>query len=119
MPDFYASSGVLYDEIKTNEKSLNLVFSDEYRSYVAAFGFASADGHELTGVCKFPRLSVVVVTQSEREANPSVPVDWYVLEQANIDGIVVWQSGTGEVFQTMPNTAPIKLCDSLAEYLDL
>jgi hypothetical protein len=42
----------------------------------------------------------------------------YVVEQANIDGIVIWQSETGEVFQTMPNALPIKISDSLLEYLE-
>ncbi len=119
MPDFFSSSGASQEEIARAEKGLGLKFVPEYRLYVVAFGYASANGHELTGVCNFPRLSVVDVTLSERAANPAVPLDWYVIEQAHIDGIVVWQSSAGEIYQTMPGAAPIKLCESLCAYLEL
>ena len=118
-PDFYAMKGVTEEQIKQAEKALGLLFSDEYREYVAAFGIASFDGHELTGICAFPRLDVVSVTNEERNCNPTIPPNYYVVEQAHIDGIVVWQSSTGEVYQTMPNAPTIKLCASLCEYLEL
>ena len=44
---------------------------------------------------------------------------WYVLEQANIDGIVLWQDKEGNVYQTMPSSVPKKICGSLAEYIAL
>ncbi len=119
MPNFHSLTSVTLEEIELSERELNLKFSDEYRAYVGAFGFASANGHELTGVCKFPRLNVVDVTRSERLLNPDIPGDWYVVEQAHIDGIVVWQSGNEEVYQTAPNTLPEKICGSLSEYLDM
>lgn len=67
-----------------------------------ALGVASYEGHELTGVCPFPRLSVVSVTQQERAANPAIPSAWYVLEQTNIDDLVIWQDASGAVYQAMP-----------------
>ena len=84
----------------------------------AAFGVASFAGHELTGACKSKRLSVVDVTIEER-GNITVPANWYVLEQANIDSIVVWQDSNGTVYQTAPNTIAKKLCGSLAEYIQI
>ncbi len=118
-PNFRALSGASQDDIESAEIALSLKFSDEYRQYVSRFAVASFYGHELTGVCNFPRLSVVDVTLSERAANPAVPMGWYVVEQAHIDGIVVWQSSAGEIYQTMPGAAPIKLCESLCAYLEL
>lgn len=111
-------NGASEEEIKMAEQALNLRFATDYRTYIDAFGVASFAGHELTGVCKSKRLSVVDVTLEERNNN-TVPDDWYVLEQANIDGIVIWQDSNGTVYQTVPGAKAKKLCESLAEYIVL
>ena len=102
-PDFYAMKGASEEEIRMAEQTLGLCFAADYRKYIAAYGVASFAGHELTGICKSKRLSVIDVTIEERNNIP-VPTDWYVLEQANIDGIVIWQDSNGTVYQTAPNT---------------
>ena len=117
LPDFYSLTGASEQSIHDAEKNLGLAFSPEYREYVAAFGVASANGHELTGVCKPTRLNVVNVTLAEREVHTNVSTDWYVIEQANIDGIVIWQAPSGEIYQTMPNALPRQICSSLSEYI--
>lgn len=117
-PAFHARSAASNEEITAVENVLGLRFAQDYREYVATFGAASFAGHELTGICKSDRLNVVTVTMEERN-NMVVPADWYVLEQANIDGIVVWQNSAGAVYQTVPNMNPKKLCESLAEYIEL
>jgi len=104
-------------EILKAEELLSLVFNQEYINYMQEVGFATYEGHELTGICKFKRLNVVDVTIMERELFPYIPLDWYVIEQLNIDGIVIWQSSTGEIYQTSPNSKPEKIYDSLAEYI--
>ena len=119
LPDFYSLTGASEEQIAQAERALSLRFADDYRQYVRAFGAVSAAGHELTGVCASKRLNVVDVTLSARAAQPAIPRDWYVLEEANIDGIVIWQSGAGEVFQTQPGAEPVKLAASIREYLDM
>ena len=119
LPDFHALDGASEDQIAQAERALSLRFAVDYRQYVRAFGAVSAAGHELTGVCASRRLNVVDVTLSARAAQPAIPRDWYVLEEANIDGIVIWQSGAGEVFQTQPDAEPVKLAASIREYLNL
>lgn len=109
-------SGTKEDIINAEEK-LKLCFSEEYKKYLTAYGFVTYEGHELTGICKSKRLNVVDVTLDERNITPYIPNDWYVIEQLNIDGIAIWQSSTGEIFQTAPNTNPKKICNSLAEYI--
>lgn len=104
-------------EIDCFEEKLELTFAKEYKRYLQEFGFVCVEGHELTGACTAKRLNVVVVTQAERSHNEFVPNDWYVIEQANVDGIVIWQSKNGTIYQTQPNTKPIKICDSLYEYI--
>lgn len=115
---FYALNGASDKDILNAESTLGLQFAQDYREYVAAFGAASFAGHELTGICKSDRLNVVPVTLEERN-NTAVPSDWYVLEQANIDGIVLWQDRSGTIYQTTPHIKPRKLCRSLAEYIEL
>lgn len=118
-PGFCSLKGSSNEAVDQAEETLQLKFAVEYREYLAAFGVATIYGHEFTGICTFPRLNVIDVTIFERLNNPFIPVDWYVVEQANIDDIVIWQSRTGEVYQSNPSTAPIKLSNSLSEYISL
>ena len=78
--------------IQKAERALELHFSKEYISYLTKYGYLIYDSHELTGICKAKRLNIVDVTLEERTCNPMIPMDWYVVEQANIDGIVIWQN---------------------------
>ena len=116
-PMFIGSKGASNAQIAEAEEQLTVSFSKEYKHYLTTIGFAIYEGHELTGICKAKRLNVVDVTLSERSITPDVPADWYVIEQLNIDGIVIWQSTSGEIFQTSPNSEPKKIYDSLVEYI--
>ena len=115
-PSIYAMTGASREDIKTAEQSLDLHFAADYIKYVAAFGAVSFSNHELTGVCKSKRLSVVDVTIKER-SNNTVPDDWYVLEQTGIDDVVIWQATNGEVHQTSPRAPHKKICNSLSDYI--
>jgi hypothetical protein len=106
------------DRIESAETELGLTFSAEYKEYLSEFGYAATDDNEFTGICPAKRLGVVFITQSERESNPGIPPDWYVVEQLNIDGIVIWQNALGEVFQTVIGSEPKKLCNSLYDYVN-
>ena len=115
---FCGHSAVSSKEITKAEAELSLKFSKDYREYIGTFGFAIYEGHELTGICKAKRLNVVDVTKDERMANPNIPDNWYVIEQLHIDGIVIWQSSTGEVFESYPNGSSRKIGNSLADYIE-
>lgn len=115
-PDFIGGNGRPEEEIQAAEQVLGLSFAPDYREYLRTFGLACFDGHELTGICKASRLNVVDVTLEERKHFPAAS-GWYVVEQANIDGIVIWQSPDGEIYQTTPGHPPRKLCYSLTEYI--
>lgn len=114
---FYSIGNISEENIKEAELILNIRFASDYRMIIKEYGAVSFSGHELTGICNSKRLNVVDVTKEERKYN-KVPEDWYVIEQANIDDIVIWQDTNGVVYQTMPNKKPIKLCNSLLEYID-
>ncbi len=117
LPNFFSLKGGSAEEITNAENTLNLKFSKEYCDYLSEFGVVSANGHEYTGICCSPRLSVVDVTLYEREHNPNIPYDWYVIEQANIDGVVIWQNEIGEIFQTQSCCDCVKIADSLEDYI--
>lgn len=92
-----------YEEIENAEKMLNISFAREYKDYLAEFGFAIFYGHELTGLCEGKRLDVVKITQLERNYLKTINKTWYVIEQTNVDGIVIWQDSYGFVYQVDKN----------------
>ncbi len=116
--DFVHGAPVSPDLIRDAEEALNLHFSEEYRAYLQEFGLAAFAGHELTGISKSPRLNVTDVTTKEKTQNPNIPESYYVVEKANIDGIVIWQAATGEIYQTEYDGAPHLIYKSLAEYIE-
>ena len=119
LPAFCSLTGVLMEQITDAEKTLALHFADDYREYLLSFGIASSDGHEFTGICNSKRLNVVDITLAEKSITPGIPNDWYVLEEAGFDGIIIWQNSIGEIFKTQPGRETVKLADSICDYLDL
>lgn len=115
-PDFIGGKGCGEDAIQAAELALSLSFAPDYREYLYIFGLACFDGHELTGICKASRLNVVDATLEDRKDFPAAS-GWYVVEQANIDGIVIWQAPDGEIYRTTSGHPPRKLCDSLTDYI--
>lgn len=117
LPNFVSLSGASDEAISKSESELEVTFAEDYLSYVTTYGAASVNSHELTGVCKSVRLNVVAVTEKERLKNTGIPSDWYVVEEANIDGIVIWQNADGVIFQAAPRCKPEKIAESLLEYI--
>lgn len=115
--DIEISGGKSEPEVKQAQEKLGLKFSEEYREYLLKFGTLTFDGHELTGLSEAPWTNVVNVTLKQRELHPHIPKDWYVVEEAHIDDIIMWQSGTGEIYQSSYSSKPLKICDSFEAYL--
>lgn len=115
--DFCCLQGASIEQIDAAEQSLGLHFSSEYRDYLSQFGVASADGHEFTGLCSASRLNVVIVTEKERTKNPNIGLDMYVLEKLYIDHVVIWQSTSGHIYQTIQDGLPELISGSIQEYL--
>lgn len=115
-PDFIGGTGRTEAEIESAEKELGINFASDYKTYLKEIGLACFDGHELTGICEEPRLDVVCVTKNQRKNNPEAP-NCYVIEEANIDGIVIWQDFSGMIYMTVENSSPKLIADSLAAYI--
>lgn len=110
--------GASAEEIAQAEKQLGLSFAPEYRAFLSAIGACIVRGHEIVGICPFADMRVVDVTREEWAYAPQARDGWYVVEQAHMDGIVLWQDETGAVYQTVPNMTPSRVASSLEEYLN-
>lgn len=115
--DLLHGKGVSLTIIKETENELGLNFSDEYKEYLNRFGIVAYEGHELTGLSKSERTNVANVTMKNKSCNSLIPVDWYVIEELNIENIVIWQSCSGEIYQTYLDKKCKKICNSLSEYI--
>lgn len=115
---FVSLPGASPEQITEAEEQLGTSFAQDFREYVAEFGAASFDEHELTGVCAPARLNVVRVTQRARMKNPFVPQGYYVIEEENIDGMLIWQSPHGSVYCTMATGQIEKIAENMTAYLN-
>ena len=100
------------------EKELGLNFANDYIKYVEKYGAISAKGIELTGVTTHERLSVVSITKKERNMNPNIPINMYVIENVAIDGIIALQDETDKIYTITPNKTPKLSYNSLSEYIE-
>lgn len=107
------------EQVNSAENILNTTFSDDFRDYLKTYGTIAYLGHELVGISDTEYLNVVNATSEERDFVENIPKAWYVVERLNVDGIVIWQSSSGEIYQTAPNSEPKKIYDSLAYYIDM
>ena len=105
------------DIISSAENQLDLKFSDEYKEYTSTYGAISINGTEYTGVVDDINLNVVMVTRSARAITTNIPIDWYVVMDSHIDGIIIWQNHNGIIYQTEPHKEPQKVSDTLLDYI--
>ena len=82
-----------------------------------AFGAASFDGRELTGVCQSERLSVVSATERARQTYPEFPKTLYVIEELGFDHVIVGQDSSGKVYAYGPRDSGEMIAESLQSYL--
>ena len=115
-PNFYAEKGTSPLQIEQAELSLGLNFAIDFKECLREFGAISVDGHELTGFSADKNLDVVEVTQKNRKKH-NVGNSLYVIEETHIDGIVIWQDGKGDVYETTPNSKPQKIANSLIDFV--
>lgn len=117
LPNLLTLKAAPSTEITDAELQLRVKFSDEYKEYLSNFGAIIADSIELTGISKSEHRNVVPVTKQEWELNNNVPHSMYVIESTGIDGMIIWQDAHGVIYQTLPNTQPKRIANSLNEYI--
>lgn len=117
LPRMLSLKAATTEQITEAENQLQLVFSEEYKEYLSAFGAILADGVELSGIAKSAHRNVVALTKQSWELNPKVPHDMYVVENTGMDGVLLWQDASGKVYRSTPNAEPQKVASSLKDYL--
>jgi hypothetical protein len=109
---------VNFEKIKKAEEKLDLKFADEFCVYLQNYGCLSARGIDLTGITKNKEQNVITVTQREKEYNPYIPKNQYVIENLGIGGIIALQDSSGAVYMTTHKRAPKKMYNTLSEYIE-
>lgn len=105
------------EDIEKIEEQLGVSFANDYKKIVSTYGFVCVDGHEITGITNAKRLNVYEVTIKEREKVVCDMAGMYVIEQTHIDDIVIWQSTSGEVFQTFFGGNSEKIAEGIIAYI--
>ncbi len=117
LPDLLPLKPASDTQITDAELQLRVSFAEEYKDYLSEFGAIMADGIELSGIAKAEHRNVVALTKKERELNPNVPNNMYVIENTCVDGIIIWQDNKGEIYQTQPGMKPNRIANSMADYI--
>ena len=116
--NYHGLTAVAQEQLDDAQRKLGLTFSYDYLEYVSSVGVASFSGHELTGICTSPRLDVIRVTEKYRKSMPAINPTWYVIEELNIDQITIWQDAEGKIYQVAPHAEPVKIAQSIADYIN-
>lgn len=110
-------TGSVSDEVIENaEKELGLSFSSEYINLLKGYGSLCVKGEEFLGI-DINSYDVVKATNKARNASSDFPQNMYVVEDMAIDGILLLQKTTGEIYTYQPNQSLQKVTDSFADYL--
>ncbi len=115
--DYEPLQAATKEQIAEAEKELDVRFSSEYKELLREFGAVIMGDRHIVGIAKPIGLSVVRATKEQREYNKKIPMDYYVIEEIPIDGIVIWQDNKGIVYKSVPNVTAKKIADSLTDYL--
>ena len=115
LPKLLKTKSATAEAIKSAEDSLSLVFAEDYREYISAFGDISFAGTELTGIS-----DVVSTTLDEKAVSSNINISkfFYVIENTGWEGIIIWQDNFGTIYKTAPNVMPVKIANSLVEYIE-
>lgn len=117
LPELLTTGAADSVAIDNAEQELGLKFATEYKEYLGEFGSVLAEDVEITGIAKSKNRNVVVVTKREWELNPQIGHSMYVVENLAIDGIIIWQDESGNIYESMPNKNAKKIADSMADYI--
>ena len=115
----FAGRGAETQKICEAERNIRTVFAQDYRQVLRKYGIIAYDGHELTGITDNPNLSVVHSTLRQRQLDPRIPSSWYVIEETGMDGIIVWQSPGGTIYESIPGAEPEQIASNLGAFLGL
>lgn len=110
-------TGSISSELILNaENELGLKFAKEYKEVLRNYGSLCIKGEEFLGIDS-NNYDIVKATKDARMNNNNFPLDAYVIEDTAIEGILIVQKNTCELFTYQPNGQLQHLSDTLDEYL--
>jgi hypothetical protein len=104
------------DLIHNAENELGLKLSKEYKDILQKYGSLCIKGEEFLGIDN-DNYDIVKATKDARINDSNFPLDAYVIENTAIEGILIIQKDTCELFTYQPNGQLQPLSDTLEEYL--
>jgi hypothetical protein len=104
------------DLIHNAENELGLNLSKEYKDVLQKYGSLCIKGEEFLGIDN-DNYDIVKATKDARINDSNFPLDAYVIENTAIEGILIIQKDTCELFTYQPNGQLQPLSDTLEEYL--
>lgn len=102
--------------IANAENELGTSIAPEYKEVLKQYGSLCVKGEEFLGI-DCDNYDLVKATKEARKNDKNFPLDMYVLENTAIDGILILQNSTGELFSYQPNGKLQHVAACLDEYL--
>lgn len=113
--ELFVGKGVDDSIINDYENTMGMRFSEEYHIILRKYGQVICNGHEFTGIGSADRADVQKVTDIMR-ARYQIPKDYYVIEDANIDNIIVCQTVSGKIYKVDYDKIQL-IANNLVEYI--
>lgn len=110
-------TGSVSSELIVNaENELGISIAPEYKEVLKKYGSLCVKGEEFLGI-DCDNYDVVKATNEARKNDKNFPLDMYVIENTAIDGILIVQNFTSELFSYQPNDKLQHVASCLDEYL--
>ena len=110
-------TGSVSSELIVNaENELGISIAPEYKEVLNKYGSLCVKGEEFLGI-DCDNYDVVKATNEARKNDKNFPLDMYVIENTAIDGILIVQNSTSELFSYQPNGKLQHVASCLDEYL--
>lgn len=110
-------TGSVSSELIVNaENELGISIAPEYKEVLKKYGSLCVKGEEFLGI-DCDNYDVVKATNEARKNDKNFPLDMYVIENTAIDGILIVQNFTSELFSYQSNGKLQHIASCLDEYL--
>lgn len=110
-------TGSVSSELIVNaENELGISIAPEYKEVLKKYGSLCVKGEEFLGI-NCDNYDLVKATNEARKNDKNFPLDMYVIENTAIDGILIVQNFTSELFSYQPNGKLQNVATCLDEYL--
>lgn len=109
--------GCTEKEIQVAEKTLDLIFPEEYKNYLLEYGTIRFNGVELCGLNVTGYLNVVEATEQEKSVNNAFPEKMFVIEDLGIDAKLIVGDEKGNIYLLQRDKKRL-ISNSFLEYIE-